>query len=123
MGIISIQQRTLNVIGAFGPGYSSWGDLAFAPDGTLYAAVLTDFGAGALVRVNQTTGQASPVSASALGFSNVWGLQFVGATLYGLTADPATGHGSLITINLTTGVGTFVRQLSFSAFGSGAPTP
>jgi hypothetical protein len=123
VGVIDIQQRTLTVLGSFGSGFGSWGDLAFAPDGTLYAAVITSGGDGALVRVNRTTGLASRVSSTPIGYGNVWGLQFVGSTLYGLTADPLTGRGSLITINLSTGVGTLVRPLAFSAFGAGAPTP
>lgn len=123
LGVIDIQQRNLTILGSFGSGYGSWGDLAFSPDGILYAAVKTSAGEGVLVRVNQVTGLASRVSTSAIGFGNVWGLAFVAGTLYGLTADPLTGHGSLISINRSTGIGTFVRQLAFSAFGGGAPRP
>jgi hypothetical protein len=123
VGVIAIQQRTLTTLGSFGSGYGSSGDLVFAPDGTLYASALTSANEGILVRVNKTTGIASRVSSSSIGFNNVWGLTFVGSALYGLTADPVTGRGALITINTTTGIGTFMRQLAFSTFGAGAPTP
>ncbi len=76
-----------------------------------------------LLRINPTTGVATRVSASAIGYTNVWGLEFIDSILFGLTADPVTGRGSLITINTTSGLGSFVRQLSFNAFGAGAPTP
>lgn len=117
---IDLQQKQDNVIGPLGSQYQSWGDLVFGPDGTLYAMVLTTGGKGILVSVDPSTGSATPISGSDVGFDNVWGLAFVGNTLYGLTADPSSGQGALITIDTTTGIGTFVRPLQFSAFGAGA---
>ncbi|MBZ9750221.1 hypothetical protein K7W42_05020 [Deinococcus sp. HMF7604] len=76
------------------------GDLAFAPDGTLYATVI----AGAsdrLVTVNSETGAVSNVGLT--GFEGIYGLSFVNGVLYGMTAageililDQATGAARLL---------------------------
>ncbi len=110
------------VIGSFGSGWSSSGDLAFGPGGQLYATSSTSSG-DALVTVDTTTGTATPVNASAsIGFTNVWGLKLVGLELFGLTSSQAnSSSGALIAIDLSTGIGNWVRNLSFNATGASAP--
>jgi hypothetical protein len=109
-------------VGSFGSGLQSAGDLAFAPDGTLYAAVQTWQGAARLATVNRSTGQATVVNPeTTLGLREVWGLVFVGNQLFGLTTDPGTGSGLLIWIDTASGTGTVVRSLAFDAFGAGPP--
>lgn len=108
------------VVGSFGSGFTSWGDIAFAPDGTLFATVKVTGEAGTLVTVDPTNGEARYVSqGTAIGFGNVWGLAFVGPTLYGLTTDVESGKGQLIVIDTNEGTGTLVRELDFNAFGAG----
>jgi hypothetical protein len=111
-----------SLIGSFGSGLHSAGDLAFAPDGTLYTSVETSQGAAQLATVSPSTGQATVVNPDAtLGFREVWGLAFVGSQLFGLTTDLGVGTGLLITIDTASGTGTIVRSLEFDAFGAGSP--
>lgn len=106
-------------IGPLGNGLVSWGDLAFAPDGRLFAA-LHSGGQGVLATIDISTGQASLVNpGTPIGNGNVWGLAFVGDRLFGLTTD-AIGRGSLLDIDPISGLGTFIRALGFNAGGAGA---
>lgn len=108
------------VIGHYGSGFESWGDVVFSAEGQLYGTVRDANGTGFLVLVDRSTGRATPVDPdSPIGFDNVWGLQFVGHQLHGLTSEFGTQTGKLIKINTTTGVGELVRELSFDAFGGG----
>jgi hypothetical protein len=104
-------------LGGFGSGFTSWGDLAFAPDGTLFAAVRSSLNDGVLVTVNPQTGAAARVGS--IGVGDVFGLAFVGTALFGLTADLSTGTGALIRIDTSTGAGAVIRPLTFDAFGGG----
>lgn len=110
-------------IGFYGSGLDSSGDLAFGPDGKLYAAA-TDWSTrdpkNVLVTVNTATGQATRVSQKgAIGFEHVFGLFFDGTKLFGLTAQSERCKaGNLIAIDSATGKGKFVRCLAFNAFGA-----
>ena len=119
-GMVDPATRVLNVIGNLGAGLTSAGDLAFAPDGTLYGSALLPTGEGVLVRVDSHTGAATRVGTATFSQFSVWGLAFVGSTLFGLTADAGTGRGQLVTIDTVTGASRALRSLSFSAFGAGA---
>jgi hypothetical protein len=108
-------------IGFFGGGLGTSGDLAFAPNGTLYGTLRTSSGVNVLASIDASTGVATVLSpASGLGFGNVWGLSFVGSDLYGLTTDPIGPGttGQLIRIDLGTGVATSIRPLMFGAGGA-----
>jgi hypothetical protein len=108
------------ILGAFGRGLIPQGDLALARDGRLYATAYTPSGLSVLVTVDPTSGTAVEVQAGVeIGYENVWGLKFVGETLFGLTSDLASGEGSLIRIDHVAGTGVLVRGLSFSAGGGG----
>ena len=112
---------TASIIGPFGSGLISLGDLAFAPDGQLFAAVKTLAGVGILVTVDPSTGEATPVNpGTPIGFEP-WGLAFVGSELFGLTTDLTNGTGELIKIDTNVGIGSLVRDLLFDAFGAGTP--
>lgn len=92
-------------------GRPAAGDLAFAPNGTLYMSS----GAGgsnpnSLILVDPTTGAGTVVGP--IGFNDVFGLEFIGNTLYGLDDS-----GDLITIDPTTGVGTLAATTSPTVLG------
>ncbi len=97
--LINIDVNTGNgtLIGNYGNGLTSSGDLAFDSSGNLYASVLipgssTDW----LAQVNTLTGEADLIGD--IGFSEVWGLSFIDNSLYGVTSS-----GKLILINKITG--------------------
>ena len=104
-------------VGYYGSGYVASGDLAFAPDGTLYATVTAPGVANdVLVTVDPATGTATRVDPNSdIGWADVYGLAFDGTQLLGLTA---ASPGALIEINTQTGNGTFIRNLTFCAFGA-----
>lgn len=110
------------LIGLYGSGFISSGDLAFSPNGILYAAVQDpNIKNTVLVIVDKNSGTASRVnSINDSGFTNIWGLSFIGGQLYGLTSD-INGIGILLLIDINTGQGSFVRNINFSAFGSSKP--
>jgi hypothetical protein len=111
---------TARTIGPLGNGFVSWGDLAFAPDGRLFAALRSATGQAVLITINTSTGQATLVSPGmVIGNDNVWGLAFAGDQLFGLTTD-IIGRGTLLDINPTSGQGTYLRALSFNAGGGAA---
>jgi hypothetical protein len=90
-------------IGNFGTGLSSAGDLAFK-NGVLYATLKrTGFTNSWLAKIAIATGKATLVGD--IGFADVWGLSLRNGVLFG-----ATRTGQLITINPTTGRGTFVNR-------------
>jgi hypothetical protein len=92
-------------------GLPAAGDLASAPDGNLYMSS----GAGgsdpnSLIQVDPTTGVGTLVGP--IGFNDVFGLDFIGNTLYGLDDS-----GALITIDPTTGAGTLAANTSPTVIG------
>ncbi|MEM8679344.1 MAG: WD40 repeat domain-containing protein [Planctomycetota bacterium] len=85
-------------------GASSSGDLAFSPDGTLYMSVNTpDSNADELAILDATTGDATMLGS--IGFSEVFGMDFVSGTLTGLTRN-----GELISIDTASGLGALVAN-------------
>ncbi len=107
-------------VGALGGGFGSSGDLAFSLDGTLLGTVRDAAGTNFLVLVDRATGEATPVSPGVpIGFDNVFGLAFVGESLFGLTTDTGSAGGQLIALDISNGTGSLVRNLAFDAFGAG----
>lgn len=114
--------RTVNLLtGAttlVGPiGYSSAGDLAFSPNGALY---MTDEHS-LLIEVDPRTGAGHAVGS--VGFSDIYGLAWLGNRLYGLNPS-----GQLFWINTATGAGTLVaitnpRVTAWGATSSNVPEP
>lgn len=100
------------VVGSLGSGYAYSGDLAFAPDGRLFASASGRDIHDELLLVNPQTGAGTPVGN--IGYRKVFGLQFVGGTLYGLSEG---NPSRLIAIDTATGKGTLVRTLDFPTYG------
>jgi hypothetical protein len=98
-------------------GVSSSGDLAFdLSSGNLFLSAAS-FPNDNLYQVDPNTAASTLVGS--IGFPAVFGIDFFfGSTLFGLT-----NGGALITINTTSGAGTFVANTGVAAFGaSTAPT-
>jgi hypothetical protein len=87
------------LVGAMGVN-STYYDIKFDSGGHLYLVENST-----LYLVNTSTGQALQIGQSgAIGF-NVWALDFGNGTLFGFTSG-----GQIVSINTTTGVGTFVAN-------------
>jgi hypothetical protein len=110
----SSDRKSNTLIGSTGLGVYS-GDIAFNRTGTLFGTLRTGESADVLVQVDVATGRTTRIGT--IGFSNVWGITFVGDVLYGLTTS-SSGVGSLIQIDTRSGTGTRIRSLAFQAFGS-----
>lgn len=90
------------LIGEFGTGLSSSGDMIFADDGTLYATLnRSGFANAWLATVDPDTGVATLIGD--IGFGDVWGLSIRDGIMYGVTPsgqlleiDPASGAGTLL---------------------------
>jgi hypothetical protein len=81
-------------------------DLEFDSSGHLYATGGDD-DPNSLYLINPATGAGTRIGKpGAIGFGEVGGLAFVGGTMYGFTED-----GPEITINLSNGMGTLLRNL------------
>jgi hypothetical protein len=118
--VIGFNPYTLDVFwrGNLGRGLSSAGDLAFAPDGRLFAVVEDSVGKNYLATVDYLhDGKATLVSNEDLGEDKIYGLAFIGQNLFGLTIRPHD-KGSLVSISTSTAKVTFVRKLSFNTFGA-----
>jgi sugar lactone lactonase YvrE len=85
-------------------GFEATGDLAIATDGMFYMSTFGSNGIDNLVQLDPTTGAGALIGS--IGFSNVFGLDYVGDTLYGITDDRR-----VIEINPITGRGSEVRKL------------
>jgi hypothetical protein len=97
-------------------GFTSSGDLAFDAGGTLYMSALgadTDL----LVLLAVDGMGVSGTSIGDIGFLGVFGLNFVGGTLYGFTDLAQT-----LTIDTTTGVGTEIDDNGIFAYGADGVT-
>ena len=106
-----------SLVGVIGPRAS--GDLAFAPDGTLFMSADPVIGTlDDLLTVNPSTGAGTVVGS--IGFVDVFGIDFYGGSLVGLTAG-----GQLISIDTTTGAGALVASTnpSVATFGSSTFVP
>jgi hypothetical protein len=115
-GMISrVDSQTAVVTPVFSTGSASFdGDLAFAPDGTLYGIVQGT--TSRLIRVDLAGNRLLPIAGDAdgTGFGSIFGIAFDGPRLFGISAN-----SELISIDLATGKGTFVRTSSVAATGAG----
>jgi hypothetical protein len=99
------------IIGSFGSGISSSGDLAFSDDATLYASVkVSGHSNDYLSTVDLSSGNANIIGS--IGFSNVFGLSFKNGMLYG-----ATTSGHFIKIDTESGNGTLIGNNGISQMG------
>ena len=98
-------------IGYYGTNIVSSGDLAFSPNGNLYASVkVTGYGGDYLAKVNKYTGSARIIGS--IGYSNVYGLSFKDGVLYG-----TTDNGYLLKIDASSGMGTYVGENYLNQWG------
>jgi hypothetical protein len=104
-------------VGSYGPGFVSSGDLAFGPDGSLFATSYLS-GTDVLMRVNPVNGAATVVGET--GARDVWGLFFFEGALYGLSANGSScaSGGELIRLDTITGAGSHIRCLGFLPAGA-----
>ncbi len=98
--------------GAYGPGLSSSGDLAFDSNDVLFGA-LNSGGSVSLAQIDRTSGAATLIGST--GLSTVYGLAFFGCRLYGTTAN-----GELVDINVATGKATVIGKNKLTQWGMAA---
>lgn len=110
---IRIDSRTGvgTLIGHYGGGLVASGDLAFAPDGTLFGTAKDARRSELLVRIDITTGKATIVGP--IGFEDVFGIAFgPDDVLFGSAEGGPFRTPVLITIDQHTGEGTPVGSMS-----------
>jgi streptogramin lyase len=97
------------LVGSNGGLYQSAGDIAFAPDDSLFMTTDTNL----LVQLNPLTGAATLIGA--IGFTDVYGIDFIGNALFAITSG-----GQLLTVNTTTGAGTLVTPATTGFLNGGS---
>lgn len=95
------------LVGSFGGGLTSSGDLAFDSNGVLYGALGSPV---VLARINRSSGAATVIGST--GLSTVYGLAFFCCRLYG-----ATSAGELVNINVATGSATVIGKNTLTHWG------
>lgn len=96
-----------SVVGNYGGGLGSSGDIVGVSGGTLYGTVVGDD----LVILNPSSGAASAVGPT--GQSQVWGLAFAGGKVIGLTTS-----GEILQINPQTGASTVAATVNAAFWGA-----
>jgi hypothetical protein len=131
---------TAGIVGSYGSGYVSSGDIVFVPTGKLYATAKQSGNTNdQLVMVNPSSGTASPVfslpTPNTFGFTWVtpgtigrWIPCFVNCNsllFFAVTTDLSTpsSTGALWLVDPVNKTSQFVRTLSFNAFGATVSKP
>lgn len=105
------------LIGKYGPGMGSAGDLAFRDDGVLFATITRDgYDNTWLGVVNLRNGTATLLGS--IGYPEVWGLSFRNGELYGVS-----NKGYVLRINPRTGAGTQIARTSATYWGLSTSGP
>ncbi len=109
---MSADGTSISPIGTMGASFdtSNTGDLAFAPNGTLYFDTENASGVPTLYSVNTTNGAATAVG-SGLNEPKPLTLVSVGTVLYGIDTYSPT-NPAIYTIDTTTGVATYVATVT-----------
>jgi outer membrane protein assembly factor BamB len=97
------------LVGSFGGGLTSSGDLAFDSNDVLYGA-LNSAATVVLARIDRNTGVATAIGPT--GLSTVYGLAFVCCRLYG-----ASSSGELLEVNVASGKATIIGKNSLTQWG------
>jgi hypothetical protein len=111
------------LIGSFGSGLGSAGDLALDRDGSLFGVAFTGgvcCNPSVLVQIDPATGRATVIGA--IGYDDIFGLAFgPDGVLYAVADGEVGGIPHLISIDKVTGAGTPIGQMfapmSSSGFG------
>ncbi len=108
--------KKVTVLGTYGNGYDTAGDLVSVSDGTMYGIAKMGPGtrtdANALIKVNTTTAKATLVgtieTATGTGFTGVFGIAYQGGNVFAFTKngevikiDPDTGKAELVRTHAT----------------------
>jgi hypothetical protein len=107
---IDPDDASIVLVGPYGTGFSSSGDIVWGPWSAIYVAD-PDGTSDQLLSVNPATGVASVIGS--IGFPNVYGLSFANGGLYGFD-----DYGNILQINFTTGQGTKVGKIGSGWYGS-----
>jgi outer membrane protein assembly factor BamB len=100
------------LVGSFGGGMTSGGDLVMDSNGVLYGAL--NSGSGLVIAtINRATGAATVVGPT--GFANVYGLAIHCCRFFGCTFA-----GELLSVNAATGVGTLIGKNAIGMGGMAA---
>jgi hypothetical protein len=97
------------LVGSFGGGLVSSGDLAFDSNDNLFAA-LDKGGQTVLAQIDRATGAATVIGAT--GTSTMYGLAFLGLHLFG-----ASGSGELAHVNVASGAATVIGRNGLNQWG------
>lgn len=103
------------VVGAFGPGLVSDGDIAFSQTGQLWGSLLQG-GTSVIATLDPTTGVATVLGPS--GRPHIWALTAMGEMLYGFATN-RNDINSLISIDTASGAATDIRSIDIITGGAG----
>jgi hypothetical protein len=104
------------LIGTYGGGMSSSGDIVFVRDAGAFATVNhPDFETDVLVSVSPDSGEATVIGET--GFQSIWGVGYWGGQIFGFT-----DNGEFILIDAATGLGTLVETVDTRFWGAGVTT-
>lgn len=92
-------------------GFNSSGDLAFDSSGNLYMSATGGANGDLLISVDDATGVGTSIGE--IGYSAVYGLNYLGGTLYGFTLD-----GRTLSIDTSTGTGTQIATNALRTNGA-----
>jgi hypothetical protein len=116
--IIDPSTGATTTVGNYGSGLVSAGDLVAVGSGIMYGTSSTTAGGAdastnnVLVRVDTSTGVATPVGPT--GYGDVWGLAYSNARVIGFTTS-----GQIVKIDPQTGAGTLLAQTGIMFWGAG----
>jgi hypothetical protein len=100
------------LVGEYGDGIESSGDLVYVPGRGLLATVIVDGSAtDYLARINPATGRATVIGNT--GFVDLWGLAYRSGFIYGFNPD-----GNLVKIDPATGAGSLFATASLEWYGA-----
>lgn len=115
---INVVTGSTAIIGHYGGGYISSGDIVAVQGVGVFATVKVDGSTAAdkLASINPTTGAATIIGSN-IGYASLWGLGYWNGVLYGFGSD-----GRIISIDPTTGRGAVYQAWSATYWGAGVTT-
>ncbi len=118
--------KNVSVLGSYGMGFDTAGDLVAVADGTMYGIAKMGPGtrddANALIKVDTTNGHATLVgtleTSGGVGFTGVFGVAFLGGNVIAFTKD-----GQIIQVDPATGRSTLLKTIPNTAFYGAGSNP